>query len=52
MIIAVFFQIQLLNQGLEIGDVMVVLPVFQAFWITFGVISGKNVIFFPFIFLH
>jgi len=40
MITAVFFQIQLLNQGLEIGDVMVVLPVFQAFWITFGVISG------------
>lgn len=40
MLISVFFQIQLLNQGLEIGDVMVVLPVFQAFWITFGVISG------------
>lgn len=38
--ICLIFQIQLLNRGLETGDVMVVLPVFQAFWITFGVVSG------------
>merc|ERR1711908_82486 len=34
------WQVQLLNRGLESGDVMVVLPVFQSFWITFGAISG------------
>jgi len=40
MVVCLIWQIKLLNSGLETGDVMVVLPVFQAFWITFGVISG------------
>lgn len=39
-VVCLIWQIKLLNSGLESGDVMVVLPVFQAFWITFGVVSG------------
>jgi hypothetical protein len=39
-VVCLIWQVKLLNSGLESGDVMVVLPVFQAFWITFGVVSG------------
>jgi len=40
MVVTLVWQVKLLNSGLETGDVMVVLPVYMAFWITFGVISG------------
>jgi len=40
MVFCLLWQTHLLNKGLEVGDVMIVLPTFQAFWISFGVVSG------------
>lgn len=40
MIITLVGQTHLQNRGLERGDIMAVFPVFEAFWISFGVISG------------
>jgi len=41
MIITLVGQTDLQNRGLELGDIVRVYPVFEGFWITFGVISGK-----------
>eukprot|EP00494_Astrolonche_serrata_P030130 UN30397 len=41
MVFCLITQTHFLNRGLEIGDAMALLPVFQAFWTTFGVISGN-----------
>eukprot|EP00658_Telonema_sp_P-2_P017324 TRINITY_DN16715_c0_g1_i4.p1 TRINITY_DN16715_c0_g1~~TRINITY_DN16715_c0_g1_i4.p1 ORF type:complete len:388 (-),score=71.71 TRINITY_DN16715_c0_g1_i4:282-1445(-) len=40
MVICVLLQTHLLNCAMEIGDTTAVFPVFEAFWISFGVISG------------
>lgn len=40
MVFTLVVQTHLQNRGLELGDIMAVFPVFEAFWIAFGVISG------------
>eukprot|EP00658_Telonema_sp_P-2_P071236 TRINITY_DN60539_c0_g1_i2.p1 TRINITY_DN60539_c0_g1~~TRINITY_DN60539_c0_g1_i2.p1 ORF type:complete len:416 (-),score=89.43 TRINITY_DN60539_c0_g1_i2:100-1347(-) len=40
MLASVISQTHLQNRSLEIGDATAVFPVFEAFWISFGVISG------------
>lgn len=43
MLTTICLQIKWLNNGLELFDALYVVPVFQAFWIGFGVISGMIV---------
>merc|ERR1740130_433812 len=40
MICTVFLQTGYLNSAMQMGDIMTVYPVFQAFWIGFGVFGG------------
>jgi hypothetical protein len=40
MISTVLIQTHLLNMALKYGDVLTVFPVFQAFWIGFGIVGG------------
>jgi multidrug transporter EmrE-like cation transporter len=45
MVVTIVTQTKYLNNALEMGDVMTAFPVFQAFWIGFGVIGG--IVFYP-----
>merc|ERR1712166_7560 len=40
MIVCVITQTHLLNRAMELGDTTAVFPVFEAFWISFGVVGG------------
>jgi len=40
MVVSLVAQTHLQNRALEIGDATAVFPVFEAFWISFGVVSG------------
>jgi len=40
MIVCVVTQTHLLNRAMELGDTTAVFPVFEAFWISFGVLGG------------
>merc|ERR1711981_1010403 len=40
MLVTVVMQTHLQNRGLQLGDATAVFPVFEAFWISFGVVSG------------
>lgn len=40
MVISLVSQTHLQNRALELGDATAVFPVFEAFWISFGVVSG------------
>merc|ERR1712166_896664 len=40
MLVCVITQTSLLNQAMQLGDMMSVFPVFESFWISFGVLGG------------
>jgi len=40
LLVTLFLQIHFQNRAMQLGETMSVFPVFQAFWITFGVVSG------------
>ena len=42
MLVCVVVQTHLLNESMQLGGTMAVFPVFEAFWISFGVFGGES----------